>query len=119
MAPKCKQLAASDRKAICHMVLSFCQDGEPKRGAWANVAGVFSVDPKTVARLWKDIRTRIEVDEIPHDDDHDAQQCLVDKSKGVSEDVFESGATARRKGKFVHDREEPKATIKTIPFSKR
>jgi len=75
---KCKTVSrdtkapAADAKAICHMVSSFCQDGERKRGAWANVAGVFPFDPKTVACLSKDFQKRIESDEIPHDDDHDA-----------------------------------------------
>ena len=41
MAVRHKQLTTSDRKARCHMLLSFCQDGVPKRGAWANVAGLF------------------------------------------------------------------------------
>jgi len=119
MTTKYKQLTPSDRKACYYMLLSFCEDGVPKRGAWANVAGVFSVDPKTVARLWKDIRGRMEIDNIEVDDDHDAQQHLIDKSKGLPEDMFKSGASTRRKGKFIHDREELKATIKSIPFNKR
>ena len=80
---KHKCMSTSDRKACYYMLLSFCQDRVPKRGAWANVAALFSVDPRMVARLWKDMRTRIENsdNEDPIDDDRDQQQCCISWTK--------------------------------------
>jgi len=74
-----------------------------------------------VARLWKDMRSRIENsdNEDPIDDDTDQQQCLMDKSKGLPEETFESGAATRRKDKFIHDREELGAAVMAVPSNKR
>jgi len=89
------------------------------RGCWANVAGLFSVDPKTVARLQKDISAKTEKELPALNQDADQQQCLMDRTKGLPDSFFASGAAKRRGGKHVHDREAIKATIKTIPSNKR
>jgi len=119
MAPKYKQLTTSDRKAICYNILSFCEDGVPARGTWAGVAAGFSVDPKTVARLWKDVSSRIKKQFPDTNQDENQQQWLLDKSKGLPDTIFASGATNRRKGMYLHDRDELKAAVKAISSSKR
>jgi len=44
---------------------------------------------------------------------------LMDKSKGLPEETFESGAATRKKGKFIHGREELKVAVMAIPSNKR
>jgi len=112
------ELSTTNRKTACHMVLARCEDGAPTRGTFANIAPLFSVAPQTAARLSKLFRTKIQSTQDDHDDDADTFACLLDKSKGLPDDFFASGATKRRSGKFVHDREELKATAWALPFSK-
>jgi len=113
------ELSTVDRKAMCHMVLAMCEDGVPLRGAYANIAPPFSVAPQTVTRLWKLFRNKIDATRADHDNDTDEFAYLLDKSKGLPEDFFASGATKRRKDKFIHDRDELKAAALELPFSKR
>jgi len=115
-----RELTTTDRKAAYYMVLGFCEDGKPKRGACACVAPHFSVAPETVARLWKKSRAKLLLEYPPnHDDDNDNHQYLMDKSKGLPDAFFASGASTRRKGKFIHDREELKAAVLELPRNKR
>jgi len=89
------------------------------RGCWAAAAGLFSVDPKTVARLWKDVSAKIKKEFPELNADNDQQQWLLDESKGLPDTFFASGAGDRRKGKCVHEREAFKAAVKALPSNKR
>jgi len=120
--PKRKTLTMADKKAAYSMIVALCIDGEPPRSAFSIVAAYFSVHRTTTARLWKQIQNKLQNDAVdtPNDidnDDEEPDNILLDKN--MPDAAFETKIANRRKGKVKHDRDEIKAKIKNIPYSKR
>ena len=100
-------LSTVDRKAAYHMLLGMSRDGVLERGSVTIVASVFSVDKSTISRLWRQVRLKSLNN---HNDDDD------DSENG---EIYASDAYKRRKGKYLHDRDELKAAVMALPKSRR
>jgi len=117
---KSKRMTAADKKAAYSMLVALSDDGKPPRAAFSAVAAYFSVHRTTTARLWKQINSKIT--DLPSNEDDDdgsvnGNNILLDKH--IPAAAFDTNMSSRRKGKFKHDRDEIKAKVAAIPFSKR
>ena len=76
-------------------------DGEAlARGSISIVADLFGVHRSTITRLWRQVRQR----EVSNQNLAPGEQPL---------DVYATDANLRRKGKYLHDRDELKAAAKS------
>jgi len=88
------------------------EDGEPVRGAFSVAASFFNVSRQTISALWKKIQSNIQKLE-------DENGTANDEDNVFMESIFASGASSRRKGKYVHDREVLLAAVKALPSNQR
>ena len=101
-------LSTADRKAAYHMLLGMADGETLARGAVSSVAAVFSVHKSTISRLWRTVRRKSLNNEN-----------LAPGEEAEAEDIYASDAPKRRKGKYLHDRDELKAAAMALPKSRR
>ena len=113
-------MTAADKKAAYSMLVALSIDQQPPRAAFSAVAACFDVHRTTTARLWKQIQSKIPNLPTNQDDDdgsYNGDNILLDKH--IPSAAFDTNMSARRKGKFKHDRDDVQAKVAAIPFSKR
>ena len=114
---KKKRMTMADKKAAYSMLVALTGQGTPPNGAFSAVAAYFSVHRSTCMRLWKHVNSKIPSTENDDNDEEDINNILLDKH--IPDGAFDANMSARRKGKYKHDRDELQAKVKEIPFSKR
>ena len=85
------------------VILFQCRDGEVKPGIFSQVAQIFSVDDRTISRIWREINknfsaTPQETGQLP------SNECYKNKAN-------------KRGSKRKYDRDELKAAVRDIPLN--
>ena len=101
-------LSRDDRKAAYFMLLGMADGEELYRGAISTVADLFGVNRSTIIRLWREVRRRAL-----------SNQNLQPGDEEEAVDVYGTDAGLRRKGKYIHDREELKAATMALSPARR
>ena len=74
--PKRKELPLQERMLAFHILYNDSKDGRPQRGSIGDVARLFSVNRKTIGRLWRDTYPKLETYLIDNGPDSFKDFCL-------------------------------------------
>ena len=95
--PKRKELKLEERMLAFQMLFYESHNGRPKKGSLTDTARLFSVDAKTISRLWRTQFAKLEEHLLDHGPDSFKDFCL-DKS------MFATGKSRRgRKKKYERE----------------
>ena len=115
-----KRMTAADKKAACSMLETLSINQQSPGAAFSAVTACFDVCRTTTACLWKQIQSKIP--NLPTNEDDDDGSDSGDNivlDEHIPAAAFDTNMSTRRKGKFKHDRDDVKAKVAAIPFSKR
>jgi len=110
---KYKALTTIDRRGLYLTVYSMAGADKPQRGVFPCVAFAYNVSRQTVSRVFKEIQSKMK---ILHDN---GGPNYIDNPSNAPIDLFQSGASTRRKGKFKHDILQLKQQVKSLPLRDR
>ena len=110
---KRRELTLDERVMAFQLVYNEAKDWEPKRGSFVSTARFFSVHPKTIGRLWRTMKPRLQAHLILNGDDSYVSFCL-------NKDNFKHGDGTKKRGRHKKwDRQEMSERIAEIDLNDR
>lgn len=127
--PRRLQLSTDQRQMAFFILVGMVKDDGLPRGAFSEVAALFSVKRRTIQRLWENVRENAvsnQLDDnggngnrIGGNDEDDDGAGLLEGIIFADKSVFANKASARRGGKYKYPRELIKASAKELRLGQR
>jgi len=107
-------MGVEDQKVIFFVVRSTIVNGGMKTGIFRELANQLGFERRAVARQWRNMETSLR--DLLHNQTEELHAGIIEESHHI---LFKVNHSARRLGKYKHNRAELQQRIKDIPFKER